>query len=277
MATNKPKKPGHIPQEVLEYWKPLFRKGNNLDHLLSAVCKFIRDELLWALPPPDPPDIVQAYTKLLGRQLSQAILDKLTRQYRRTRTLPPDRLLQSFPKRATALFSQALNYLVEVWLKDIMDFPQSTLAGRVQRLAPRLSALPNLRGRSALGKIYLLRCFIEYERLLALLKEDPVLSETKRWKYEDEKFKRFESYPAGCGARFAALSELCQDHKIDVPSHDLERWASHPPAKIALLLTIAWAKALPGLSPHYLKSRVFPEMRRWAKALDTLPFPSHSP
>lgn len=267
MPTTKPLRTMSLPDRATV--RELLQADNNLDWLLTYVCTGIRHMLaLW--PVFDPPDVVQAYTELLGKRLSQAILDKLLRYYPKNFRYGAQKLLAYYPDRAGALIEQAIRYFYETFLDDAKAFPQSPLAERAQRLAPRLSALPNLRGRSAMGTSYRLwlyevyRC--NYEKVKQTLGVKAWKSDKNPEAYEHELQKRVEALKKAFD--ISQPSDEMVYWSADIDDKDLTKWVALSPHEIALELTVKAAKAYPGLKPSCLKQTILPRMRRLSKALE---------
>lgn len=248
--------------------RELLQADNNLDWLLTYVCTGIRHMLtLWPLS--DPPDVVQAYTERLGQRLSQAILDKLLRYYPQAFRYGAQKLLAYYPDRAGDLINQAICHFYDTFLDDAKAFPQSPLAERAQRLAPRLSALPNLRGKSVMGDTYRLWLYEVYERNYETVKQTLGVKAWKNIANPDDPITLQER--AELLKKAFDISQPSDEMVLwsaNVDDKDLTEWAKLSPHDIALELTVKAAKASPGLKKPNTLRMILPRMRRLSKALE---------
>lgn len=232
------------------------RAPNNLNWLLTFICTDLRDHLLRAFPPPDPPTVVGGLIKRLGRLLAQAVLDKLARYYPHDASKGFSALVRYHPDETGELVNQALCYLRDVWGTDFISSPRGTLATRVARLTPRLSVIPSRKGRSNIGATYQLYCLHVYEKAYFAVKE---ALGVKAWKSDDVR-PREELLQE----RKAKLAQLFPE----ATARELDTWAVLSPSEIAYRLAAKRAKELPSLKPSYLKQTILPRARHLAQALD---------
>lgn len=142
---------------------------NNLDCLLTLICWYVRDNLLRAFPPPDPPGVRAYLVRRMGEALHGAILEKLRQYHPKDASRNDETVLRYYPDQAGALLNQALGYLIDLWRDDFIQHPIDTLATRCQRLLSSLAHLPPMRGKSAHGNTSKLFALVMYEDSLRLL------------------------------------------------------------------------------------------------------------
>ena len=165
--------------------RQLLRRDDNLDQLLYLICLYIQDSIFPISVGVDSV-IKLALIRRLGQELRNAIIAKLKQYFPKDRNRGDDALLKYHPDRGGELLQQALSHLVDLWVQDKVG-PKDTIVTKCQRLLPLLSSLPDLRGKSALGKTSLLLGLVVYDDAKTLLQKLPRAKQTL---IEDDKSQR---------------------------------------------------------------------------------------
>src|SRR6266581_1254592 len=112
----RPKEPAFLKPIDRAKMRWLFRAPNNLELLLAGICEWIPDL-------PEATDASREQIARTGRALAGAVLAKLARHYPKTARRGDSVLLKTHPDRAGNLVNQALNYLRDLWTKDLCEHP----------------------------------------------------------------------------------------------------------------------------------------------------------
>lgn len=252
-----------------------FEAPNNLDWLLTFPCWYVRDCLLRAFPPPDPPEVARYLVRRIGETLFRAILQKLRTHHAKDAHQDEAILLRWYPDRAGAFLQQALSHLADRWCEDYADRPRDTLAARCQRLLPSLERLPNLRGKSALPATAKLFFLWVYEEAMRLLERLPpagqVLTKQVRQRREAIFREAFSNLTASTTKAVLETHPLFHpvsgEFFFEVSGEEYERWLFRSRQEIALEIAVRAVRALPGLTPQYLR-RILPDLHAVARRLD---------
>jgi hypothetical protein len=234
-----------------------FKAHDNLDWLLTLICRYFRDHLLKAFPASDPPEVKQFLLRRVGETLHAAILLKLKQYHPKDSARDDSTLLRYYPDQATSLLIQALGHLVDIWQGDFLKHPNAYLAERCQRLLPRLGRLPKLRGKSARGETSNIFVLVMHEDSLRLLDRLPVR--------RDNKHRRMEILQALRNSAPSEIHPLVVSTVSQASDQELDDWSALSKKEIALIIA---SRAVGGsVSPEWLR-HLLPKMKAQARRID---------
>jgi hypothetical protein len=154
----------------------LLTSANNLDRLQYLLCIYLQNFVFSTCPSADPVDLKVVLIRRLGQELRAAIIKKLRRYYPKDASRDETALLRYYPDRGIALLQQALGRVHDIWTDDQRKHnndPNDTLVKKCQRLLPLCADLPDLKGKSALGRTSRLFGLVVYEDVMLLLHDLP--------------------------------------------------------------------------------------------------------
>jgi len=276
------------PPTLQAKWRDFFTSDRNLDWFRTLVQKNIRDVQLWLFWGNESLVERHAQSEALARPLCFAILARLKARYPANARRGDAALLRTRPDAAVRLTNRALEYLGDLLDEDYVTHPNASLSQRIDRLRPKVQALPSFRGQSVwVGRGHALRLLIEYEMALHRLHD---LSGFIRGYYEGRRDRLREEIRAG-HADAATIAQLHTDHAnagwrlrwtdLDTDERRSVLWAMFPeataeqrrawadlqrPSEVALH-AVAETHAVRPLSPDRLRTTLR-RARHWAARLD---------
>jgi len=155
-----------------------FQSADNLDRLQDLICFYLKNFVLPTCPSTDPETLKDILVRRLGKEIRTSIIKKLKLYFPNDARRNESRLLAHHVDRGIDLTQQALSYFVDVWTEDQRTHKNDssdTIVIKCQRLLPRCADLPNLRGRSNLGRTSHLFGLVIYEDAYRLLHDLPRL------------------------------------------------------------------------------------------------------
>lgn len=165
-----------LPQQDKAHLRRRFTGTDNLDQLQYLICLYVQDFVFPTCPSADPVDLKLVLIRRLGQELRAAIIKKLKQYYPNDAYRNEGVLLSYYPDRGIDLLQQALSHLVDIWTEDQRTHKKDsddTLVKKCQRLVPLCADLPDLKGRSALGRTSRLFGLVVYEDTMHLLRDLP--------------------------------------------------------------------------------------------------------
>jgi len=179
-----------LPLEDKSHLRRRFHGADNLDQLQYLICLYLQGCVFPTCPSADPADLQLVLIRRLGQELRAAILKKLKQYYPNDVHRDEAALLRYYPDRGIELLQQALSHLVDIWTDDQRNHANDsddTLVRKCQRLLPMCADLPDVSGRSALGRTSRLFGLVVYEDVMRLLRDLP---QTPQILTDDEKKQR---------------------------------------------------------------------------------------
>jgi hypothetical protein len=244
-----------------------FKAENNLDWLLTYLCRAVRDLLFRVFPPRAKPDEAQQCVRAIGEALSHAVLNKLREQHPQEAHRDASKLVRWYPDRTGALVNQAINLLIAVWARDCVEHPRQLLRSRCQRLLPELGLLKSRRGRSASGKyaqLYFLWAYQEAMRILKRLpRSDPARGEFIRRAFRDITSRTPQSLLRSGVFLHPDTGEIF----FEISAEDLENWRFRSRHEIAQEVAVRAVRGRLSLGVETLH-RLLPGPRRLAKEIE---------
>lgn len=179
-----------IPPEDKSRLRRLFHGADNLDQLQYLICLYAQGCVFPTCPSADPADLQLVLVRRLGQELRAAILKKLKQYYPNDAHRDEAALLRYYPDRGIDLLQQALSHLVDIWTDDQrkhMNDSDDTLVLKCQRLLPMCADLPDVSGKSVLGRTSRLFGLVVYDDVMLLLRDLP---QTPRILTDDDEKQR---------------------------------------------------------------------------------------
>jgi hypothetical protein len=163
-------------------WEALKEKltaEDNLSWLLTLICWRVED-VFRAFQANDPLSKSPELTLALGHVLYRAVIEKLKSNLPKDSHRDEATLIRWYPERTATLLEQASGFLIDTWRKDVEKNPSETLVTRCPRVLPRLTVLPNARGRSIHGETAELFILEVYEIAMELMENLPAPGEYRK-------------------------------------------------------------------------------------------------
>jgi hypothetical protein len=257
--------PDHPDHAVL--LRQHFKAENNLDWLLTYLCRAVRDLLFRVFPPRAKPDEAQQCVRAIGEALSHAVLNKLREQHPKEAHRDASKLVRWYPDRAGALVNQAIVQLAEVWISDCAQHPRDSLNSRCDRLLPKLGALKGRRGHSASGayaQLYFLWAYEEAMRILkGLPRSSPARADFLQNAFEDLTAQTPQALLESGAFRHPDTGDIF----FEISDEDLDGWRFRSRHEIAQDVAVRAVRGQLALGADTLH-RLLPTLRRLAKKLD---------
>jgi hypothetical protein len=252
-------------------WEDVLTASDNVQVLQKRAVLFC-DDLFRAFG--ESTRLKESLSFSLAEVLVESIGQKLRRYYPHDSTKDTSTLLRWHTAEAVSFLEQALAYLVDVWMEQLMNPDRETLEQQCERVSISLKQWPveDMRARPEHGKtsqLVYLRIFEDAMKSLKGLPRQPYngYEEKQRREFLD---RIFEELPSVQGRQGWRLHHPQSNNLFfDVPDNELTRWAKTLSRKqIALEITVAVVRktGVP-LTVESLR-RLLPKLRANANHID---------